>query len=77
MQSGTQLALAIGIPVLVILFGILLNQRGLDKVESRLERVNSDLSGRLDRMQADLSQFYQVLGKHDKAIEILGRDTPS
>ena len=66
MQSGTQFALAIGIPVLVILFGILLNQRGLDKVESRL-----------DRMQPDLSQFYQILGKHDKAIEILERNTPS
>jgi hypothetical protein len=44
-------ALTIGVPVFVILFGILLNQRGLDKLETRL-----------DRMQADLSMFYRTLG---------------
>jgi hypothetical protein len=55
-------ALTIGIPVLAILFGILLNQRGLDRLEARLDRVQSELSSRLDRMQADLSIFYRTLG---------------
>jgi uncharacterized protein YPO0396 len=55
-------ALTIGIPVFVVLLGILLNQRGLDKLEARmngfdgrLDRVQSDLTGRLDRMQSELS----------------------
>jgi hypothetical protein len=57
-------ALTIGIPVLAILFGILLNQRGLDRLEARLDRVHSELSARLDRMRADLSMFYRTLGEH-------------
>jgi hypothetical protein len=56
-------ALTIGIPVFVILFGILLNQRGLDKLEARL-----------DRMQADLSMFYRTLGQHDADIEHLKKN---
>ena len=73
-------ALTVGIPVLAILFGILVNQRGLDKLETRLDgrmnvlegrldRMQSDLSGRLDRMQADLSMFYRILGEHGADIE--------
>jgi uncharacterized small protein (DUF1192 family) len=60
--------LTIGIPVLTILFGILLNQRGLDKLELRLsDRMNglegriADLTARIDRIQADLARFYQIL----------------
>jgi hypothetical protein len=56
-------ALTVGIPVFVILFGILLNQRGLDKLEARL-----------DRMQADLSMFYRTLGQHDADIEHLKKN---
>ena len=55
--------LTVGIPVFVILFGILLNQRGLDKLEARL-----------DRMQADLWMFYRTLGQHDADIEHLKKN---
>jgi hypothetical protein len=48
-------ALTIGIPVFVILLGILLNQRGLDKLEARLDGRINGLIARLDRMQAELS----------------------
>jgi hypothetical protein len=68
----------VGVPVLVILFGILLNQRAVDKLESRMEtrfnavdaRFNA-VDGRLDRMQADLSQFYRDLGDHGARIEAI------
>jgi hypothetical protein len=33
-------ALTVGIPVFVILFGILFNQRGLDKLEARMNVSN-------------------------------------
>jgi hypothetical protein len=56
-------ALTVGIPVFVILFGILLNQRGLDKLEACL-----------DRLQADLSMFYRTLGQHDADIEHLKKN---
>jgi hypothetical protein len=55
-------ALTVGIPVFVILLGILLNQRGLDRLEARLDgRINglegrmNGFEGRLDRMQSELS----------------------
>jgi hypothetical protein len=70
-------ALTIGIPVFVILFGILLNQRGRDKLEARLDgRINS-LAGRLDRMQADLSMFYRILGEHGADIDHLKKNRPA
>jgi hypothetical protein len=31
------------------------------------------LTGRIDRISDDLRQFYQTLGRHDKAIEVLER----
>ena len=73
--------LTVGIPVFVILLGILLNQRGLDKLEARmnifegrLDRMQSDLTARLDRMQADLSIFYRTLGEHGADIEHLKKN---
>ena len=77
-------ALTIGIPVLAILFGILWNQQGLrdlrndmtsrfNSADARLDRVQSEVNGRLDRMQADLSQFYRTLGQHDAKLEALGK----
>jgi hypothetical protein len=60
-------ALTVGIPVLAILFGILFNQRGLDKLETRLDGSMNGLEGRLDRMQADLSRFYCILGERSAA----------
>jgi hypothetical protein len=74
-------ALTAGIPVLVILLGILRNQRGLDKLEARLDgRLNvfegllDHMSARLDRMQADLSMFYRTLGEHGADIENLKKN---
>jgi uncharacterized protein YPO0396 len=55
-------ALTVGIPVFVILLGILLNQRGLDRLEARLDvRINglegrmNGFEGLLDRVQSDLT----------------------
>jgi len=75
-------AITIGVPVFVILFGILLNQRAVDKLESRMDarfnsvdsridRMKTEIDGRLDRIQSDLSQFYRDLGDHGARIEAL------
>jgi hypothetical protein len=76
-------AITIGIPVLAILFGILLNQRGLDRVEARMEKMEGTLNGRIDhlsaridRILADLLQFYRTLGEHDAKIENLEKRKP-
>jgi hypothetical protein len=63
--------ITVGIPVLAILFGILFNQRGLDKLENRVDSRFDRLEKRMDTMQADLARFYQILGEHTGKIEIL------
>ncbi len=69
-------AITIGIPVFAILFGILLNQRGLDKLEGRMDKLDgrmdkmelrfdarfTHLESRIDRIQADLSQVLSFAG---------------
>lgn len=66
----------------VILSGILFNQRGLDRLEDRtgkrFDSVNQDLkefraevTSRLDRIEADLREFYRTLGDHGARIDIL------
>jgi hypothetical protein len=67
-------ALTIGIPVFVILFGILFNQRGLDKLEAWIDGRMSGLESRLDRMQSDLSMFYRTLGEHGADIDHLKKN---
>ena len=78
-------ALTIGIPVLAILFGILWNQQGLRDLRSETNGLRNEMNGlrnemngrfggtdgRLDRMQADLSQFYRTLGQHDAKLEAI------
>jgi uncharacterized protein with GYD domain len=63
--------IVVGVPLLAILAGILLNNSNTNantiRIEARIDKVES----RLDRMQADLSQFYQILGRHDAKIEML------
>jgi hypothetical protein len=58
--------LTVGIPFLAILFGILFNQRGLDRLEARL-----------DRMLADLSMFYRILREHGADIDNLKKNRPA
>ena len=70
-------AITVGVPVLAILFGILFNQRGLDKLESRVDARFNGIDGRLDRMQAHLSMFYRILGEHGADIENLKRNRPT
>lgn len=62
MGTVGQTALAIAIPTVIVLIGILLNST-----------ANSRIEAKLDRMQADLSQFYKDLGKHEGKIEIIER----
>jgi hypothetical protein len=64
-------AITVGVPVVAILFGILLNQRGMDKLEGRVDSRFDRLERRMDAMQADWSRFYQVLGEHSGKIEML------
>jgi hypothetical protein len=67
-MTNRQLVLTIGIPSLLILVGMLLNNSRSNTLEGRIDRLGTELNARMDRMQADLSQFYQTLGRHDAEI---------
>jgi hypothetical protein len=64
--------ITVGIPVMAILFGILFNQRGLDRLEGRFDRLEK----RIDVIQSYLSRFYQILGEHGGKIEMLQKKYP-
>ena len=78
-------AITVGIPVLAILFGILWNNQGLRDLKADLKAdiqgIKGDFQGlkgdfnRLetnqDRMQADLSQFYKIMGEHGARLDSL------
>jgi hypothetical protein len=61
--------------LITILAGMYFNNRGLDKLEGRVEAGFDKIEGRLDRMQSDLSQFYRDLGDHGARIDILEKKT--
>ncbi len=70
--------ITVGLPMLAILFGILLNQRAVDKLDAKVDKLESRMdsqfntvNARLDRMQADLAQFYRDLGDHGARIDAL------
>ena len=76
-------AITVGVPVLAILLGLLLNQRGLERLDLRIDKLDMridkldakmesrfvHMEGRIDRIQADMSQFYRILGEHGAKIE--------
>jgi hypothetical protein len=59
-MTDTQLFLAIGIPSVMVLLGILLNLVGNNRIENRLGMI-----------EGDLRRFYQLLGEHSAKIENL------
>lgn len=56
-MTNLQLALSIGIPSLLILVGIFLNNARFNSIETRLTT-----------MEGDLRQFYRDLGRHEADI---------
>jgi hypothetical protein len=59
-MSDTQLWIAVGIPTVTVLVGILLNALGVSRVENRLQVI-----------EGDLRRFYQMLGEHSAKIDNL------
>ncbi len=51
--------------------GVLWTRAEVHQLSGHIDRLGEQLSARIDRIEADLRQFYQILGRHEKAIEIL------
>jgi len=68
-----QLYIAVGLPTVMVLLGIFLNQRSFDRLESSLGSRMDRVEARLDRLEADLREFFRTLGQHEAKIENLER----
>lgn len=45
------------LPTLAVLVGILLNQRGLDRLEARIDRLEGRLDSRIERLEARVERL--------------------
>jgi hypothetical protein len=63
--------LIVGVPLVAILAGQVFNWSALKDFKAEVKSEFSTVNGRLDGVQADLSEFYRVLRQHDKAIDVL------
>jgi len=65
------------IPTLTVLVGILLNQTGLSKLESRLTARIDHLEARIDRIEATMNSRMDGLSKqlNEAVVTLMGRDT--
>jgi len=48
---------------------MLFNNSRFSAIDSRMERMQTELNGRIDRVQGDLGQFFREFGRHDAKIE--------
>ena len=72
-MNNVQLYIALGLPTLTVLVGIFLNQRSIDRLDSSLGGRMDRLEARMDRIEADLREFYRTLGQHDARLDNMER----
>jgi hypothetical protein len=68
-MNNVQLYIAVGLPTVMVLVGIFINQRSFDRLENSLGGRMDRLEARLDRIAADLREFYRTLGQHDARLD--------
>ncbi len=65
----------VGVPLIAILAGTLFNNQALNRLETRLDgrldRMQSEITNLRSEMHREFEQFYRTLGQHDAKIEIL------
>jgi hypothetical protein len=64
--------LSVGLPILVILAGILLNRQDASAIRSELRSeissLRSEMTMRFDAIQRDMREFYAEQARHDVRI---------
>ncbi len=67
----------VAVPLIAILAGILLNRSDIKELRSDVRgdiaSLRSETLGRLDRIDADLRQFYSVSGKLEGRIDEISK----
>jgi hypothetical protein len=75
-----QLLLSIGLPMLLVLIGILLNERNISNLRSDMKDMRKELTGelkevrsRIDRIDSDLAHFFKVTGILEGRLDELSK----
>jgi len=61
------------IPTLAVLVGILLNQTGISRLESRIDKIENRLDGRINNLAAEIVSLRKQF--HDDIVMLIGPDT--
>ena len=72
--------LAVTLPTLTVLAGILLNQNGLNRLEARLGSIEGRLDGRMTALEASMNSLRGEMGAlrmsfHSDVVMLLERDS--
>jgi hypothetical protein len=84
-MTNWQLFVSAGLPSLLVLISIWRSDTRMngidarmdrievrmDRIEARIESTNNLTNSRIDRVADDLTRFYQILGRHEEAIDTL------
>ena len=65
MHEYVTLGIAVSAPLVAVMFGVLLSQRGLDRLEARMDERFNRLEARMDRMDANITRLLETLASHD------------
>jgi len=66
-----QTALTIGVPVVVILIGMLLNRQDANRLDAKIDSLRHDIGGKIDGLRSDMREFYRTLGQHESRLDNL------
>lgn len=68
-MSNSQLYLAVAIPTIAVLVNMGIVAIQISGINARLDYITQ----RIDRIEADLREFYRTLGQHDSRLDNLER----
>jgi hypothetical protein len=66
-----QTALTIGVPVVVILIGMLLNRQDANRLDAKIDSLRHNIEGKIDGLRSDMREFYRTLGQHEARLDNL------
>jgi hypothetical protein len=66
--SNTQLLIAIGLPMLALAFGLYLNDRRFEGLNTRIDDLRTDLGGRITRVGTSIDNLTSKLVDLDNRV---------
>jgi hypothetical protein len=66
--SNTQLLIAIGLPMLALAFGLYLNDRRFEGLNTRIDDLRTDLGGRITRVATSIDNLTSKLVDLDNRV---------